>query len=311
MPRFETETRRRPDIADDLVQPFQVEAMNLRGRLVRLGPAVDTIVRQHAYPGPIGGLLAESLALAATLAGALKYDGVFSLQTKGDGPLRLLVADVTSDGDLRGYAQFDEARLAALGDRREDRRFRRLMGKGYLAFTVDQGPHTDRYQGIVDLDGADLVECAQHYFRQSEQLRTGIKLAAGQARPIRPLIDELGWRAGALMVQRLPGEQDDDDWRRALLLIESCTAAELLDPMLDPLDLLYRLFHEDGVRVFRPQPLRARCRCSRTRAESVLRLLTDVDLDEMVVDGNIIVTCQFCNSNHVFDQDEVRRLRAS
>jgi molecular chaperone Hsp33 len=297
--------------ADDLVQPFQVEALNLRGRLVRLGSAVDTIVRQHAYPGPIGGLVAESLALAATLAGALKYDGVFSLQTKGDGPLRLMVADVTSKGDLRGYAQFDEARLAALGPRREDRRFRRLMGKGYLAFTVDQGPHTDRYQGIVDLDGADLVECAQHYFRQSEQLKTAIRLAAGQAKPMHPYSNELGWRAGGLMVQRMPGDTSDDDWRRAQALVESCTAAELLDPMLDPHDLLYRLFHEDGVRVFRPHPLRARCRCSRGRAESVLRLLPDVDLAEMVVDGKVTVTCQFCNSSHVFGEDEVRRLRAS
>ena len=305
------EIRLKKEIPDDLVQPFQVEGLNVRGRLVRLGPAVDTIVRQHAYPGPIGGLLAESLALAATLARALKYDGVFSLQTKGDGPLHLLVADVTSGGDLRGYAQFDEGRLAALGPRREDHRFRRLMGKGYLAFTVDQGQRTDRYQGIVDLNGADLVECAQHYFRQSEQLKTGFRLAAGQSKPLKIYIDELGWRAGGLMVQRMPGPEDDDDWRRALALIESCTAVELLDPMLDPLDLLYRLFHEDGVRVFRPQPLRARCRCSRERAESVLRLLPDVDLDEMVVDGKVIVTCQFCNSSHVFEEGEVRRLRAS
>ena len=299
------------DIPDDLVQPFQVEALNLRGRLVRLGPAVDTIVRQHAYPGPIGGLLAESLALAATLADVLKYEGVFSLQTKGDGPLRLMVADVTSKGDLRGYAQFDEAGLAELGARSRDRRFRRLMGKGYLAFTVDQGPRTDRYQGIVELDGDNLVECAQHYFRQSEQLETGIKLAAGQARPTKAFTDELGWRAGGLMVQRLPGQHDDDDWRRTLALIESCTAGELLDPELDPHDLLYRLFHEDGVRVFRPHALRARCRCSRVKAESVLRLLPDVDLDEMVVDGKVIVTCQFCNSSHVFEETEVRRLRAS
>ncbi|MBI3498385.1 MAG: Hsp33 family molecular chaperone HslO [Proteobacteria bacterium] len=293
-------------ILDDLVQPFQVEGLNLRGRLVRLGTAVDTVVRQHAYPGPIGGLLAEGLALAATLAGALKYDGVFSLQTKSDGPMRLMVADVTSAGDLRGYAQFDTDRLLELGDRADDRSFRRLMGKGYLAFTVDQGPHTDRYQGIVDLDGSNFVECAQHYFRQSEQLETGIKLAAGHAGD-----REVGWRAGGLMVQRLPANDDDEDWRRALVLMESCTRAELLDQALDPHDLLYRLFHEDGVRVYRPHPLRARCRCSRGRAESVLRLLPEVDLAEMVIDGQVIVTCQFCNSSHVFDETEVRRLRAS
>ncbi len=310
MARLEPQAGHAP-IQDDLVQPFQVEGLNLRGRLVRLGPAVDTIVRQHAYPGAVGGLLAEGMALAATLAGALKYEGVFSLQTKSDGPVRLLVADVTSAGDLRGYAQFDEARLAELGPRTRDRPFRRLMGKGYLAFTVDQGQHTDRYQGIVELKGANLVECAQHYFQQSEQLETGIKLAAGQARPARALIGELGWRAGGLMVQRLPANDNEDDWRRALALIESCTSAELLDPMLDPYDLLYRLFHEDGVRVYRPHALRARCRCSRAKAESVLRLLPDVDLDEMVVDGKVIVTCQFCNSNHVFEEAEVRRLRAS
>src|SRR5258708_28363460 len=136
---------------DDLVQPFQIEPTALRGRLVRLGPAVDTIITRHDYPEPVATMLGEAIALAVILAGALKYDGVFTLQTKGDGPLHLMVADVTTAGALRGYAQYDEARLQkVLSARRPGgaNSVPRLLGAGYIAFTVDQGEHTERYQGI-------------------------------------------------------------------------------------------------------------------------------------------------------------------
>src|SRR5262245_48154661 len=255
---------------DDMIQPFKIEGQAIRGRFVRLGPLVQEILGRHDYPPAVAAMLAEMLALAATLAATLKYDGVFTLQTKGDGPIRLMVADVTSGGELRGYAQFDKERLARLGDGTLS--VPKLLGAGYLAFTVDQGAHTERYQGIVELTGATLADCVHHYFRQSEQLDSVVKVAAGRATG--------GWRAGALMLQRLPpaagaADEAEDGWRRALAFMASSTDQELLDAQLAPNDLLYRLFHEDGVRVFRQSNLRAGCRCSRERVERVLRAMPD------------------------------------
>ena len=293
----------------DLVQPFQIESGGTRGRLVRLGPLIDTVLGQHAYPAPVALLLAEMLALAAALASALKFDGVFTLQTKGDGPIRLMVAALTSGGDMRGYAQFDADRLAALtASAGPSLSVPRLLGAGYLAFTVDQGEHTERYQGIVELTGATLVDCIHHYFRQSEQFEAGIKLAVAA---------DGGWRAGVLMLQRLPGEggvadpdggeleSAEDGWRRALALMGSATSAELTDPALAPNDLLYRLFHEDGVRVFTPLALRAGCRCSRGRVEDMLRALPRDDVEHLKVDGLIDVTCEFCNVHYRFDEADL------
>lgn len=310
-----------PDIiADDLVQPFQIDRSGLRGRLVRLGPVLDEILTRHDYPEPVALMLGEAIALAAALAGALKYDGVFTLQTRGDGPIRLLVADVTSAGAMRGYAQYDAERLAkaidaappganGLGDS-----VPRLLGAGHLAFTVDQGEHTDRYQGIVELQGATLAECAHHYFRQSEQVEAGLKVAvarwpagAGVAR----------WRGGSLMIQRLPPEGDaakrdaaEDGWRRAVILMSSSTSRELVDPGVAPEALLFRLFHEDGVRAYRRHDLSARCRCSRERVETVLRMMPADELATMKIDGHIVVTCQFCSAAYDFDESEIAALSA-
>src|SRR5947209_13036623 len=180
--------------ADDLVQPFQIEATSLRGRLVRLGAVVDTILTRHAYPEPVATLLGEAIVVAVILAGALKYEGVFTLQTKGDGPVRLLVADVTSAGAVRGYAQYDAALLAKAAGGKATASVPRLLGAGHIAFTVDQGEHTERYQGIVELQGATLAECAHHYFRQSEQLQAGIKTAIGRE------ATSGAWRAGGIVL---------------------------------------------------------------------------------------------------------------
>jgi len=288
------------------VQRFQIEASGLRGRLVRLGPVIDSVLGRHAYPEPVATLLAQMLALAAALASALKYDGVFTLQTKGEGPIRLMVADMTSAGEIRGYAQFDGERIAGLGAADS---VPKAIGAGYLAFTVDQGPRTERYQGIVELSGATLVECVHHYFRQSEQLQAGIKLSVACAAGL------AGWRAGVLMLQRLPpdrltvaADSSDETWRDALARMGSVTAAELADPALPVNDLLYRLFHEGGVRVFRPLPLRSGCRCSRERVESVLKALTPAELDSFIIDGEIFVTCEFCNSRYDFATADIAAL---
>ena len=304
---------------DDIVLPFQVDAV--RGRLVRLGPAVDEIVGRHAYPPLVGQALAELVALGAALALTLKYEGVFSLQVKGDGPVRLMVADVTTAGALRGYAQFDATRVEALGAATPS--VPRLFGAGYLAFTVDQGAEMERYQGIVELAGATLAECAHHYFHQSEQFRAGLKVAARR--------DASGaWRAGALMVQALPpgdaqgsaegrdidlplgaGDEDAEDlWRRMLVLMSSARDAELVDPALPGWKLVDRLFLAEGVRIYRPSRLLHACRCSRARVEGVLACLPGAELAEMKVDGVVRVTCEFCSAHYDFDDAEVAALHA-
>jgi molecular chaperone Hsp33 len=306
---------------DDLVRPFQIDASALRGRLARLGGTVDAILTRHAYPEPVAQMLGEAITLAVLLAGALKYEGLFTLQTKGNGPIRLMVADVTSSGAVRGYAQFDQEALDRLdGQPGPIGAVPRLLGAGYLAFTVDQGEHTERYQGIVDLDGASLADCVHHYFRQSEQIETGVVVA------VQRRFRETGagvWRAGGLMIQRLPPssldndedtagrfgfgaelirEADEDGWRRALLLMSSCRPDELTDAALSADELLFRLFHEDGVRVFPAHAVAAQCRCSRERIERVLQSIPRTELADLTLeDGEVAVTCEFCGTRYGFD----------
>jgi molecular chaperone Hsp33 len=250
----------------------------------------------------------------------LKYEGVFTLQTKGDGPIHLMVADVTTAGAVRGYAQWNAAKLerALAAGAFVHGSVPKLLGAGYIAFTVDQGEFTDRYQGIVELQGTTLAECAHHYFHQSEQVQAGIKLAVGRTGG-----NGAGsWRAGGLMIQRVPPEggtatpllveEKEENWRKAMVLMSSSTSSELLDPALAPNDLLFRLFHEDGVRVYRPHPLTATCRCSRERIERILRSLDRAELKEMAEeDGEVTVTCEFCSTTHRFSDDEIDALLAA
>ena len=302
----------------DLVQPFMLESSGIRGDLVRLGGVADHIITRHAYPGPLAALLCEMLALTAMLSSMMKYDGVFSLQTKGDGPVGLMVADMTSEGHLRGYAGFDaaklEAALAGDGGAPDEGRpgVAELLGAGYLAFTMDQGPGTERYQGIVNLSGPALADCVQHYFRQSEQIQTGLIVASGGRRG--------AWTSAGLILQRGPdpapgsnppaGPPDEDAWRRAMILQASCTEDELLDPELPVNDLLYRLFHEEGVRVFRRRPLDARCSCSRERLKKTLRAMPRAEIEDLKLDGKVIVTCEFCNRRYRFDGAALDRIYA-
>ncbi len=291
----------------DCIQPFQIEAPGVRGRLVRLGPALASVLDGHGYPPAVARLLAEALALAAVLASGLKYEGVFTLQIHGDGPIGLLVADLTSDGALRGYARFDAQRLDGVGIGGGDAPVPRLLGAGHMAFTVDQGPETDRYQGITPLEGATLTDCAHTYFRQSEQLQTAIVLAATDMLGASP-------RAAALMIQRLPTSlridpEADDDWRRAVILASSVTPGELLDPALNANAVLFRLFHEDGVRVFRRRPLMHRCRCSRERVSRTLASFPREEVAAMADDDGLIrVTCEFCRALYVFDDAALTEL---
>ncbi len=308
------------DRADDnVIQNFSLDVSSLRGRAVRLGLVLDEILDAHDYPRPVAHLLAETVTLALLLSAMLKYEGIFTLQTQGDGPVHMLVADVTSAGAVRGYASFDAERVEHAREGLEalkttessQNHLAQYLGKGYIAFTVDQGGHMERYQGIVELKGASLVDCVQHYFNQSEQIVSGIKMAVGHR--------ESGWRAGGMMLQKLPeddgyadrftGNTDEDDWRRAMVLMDSATEGELLDPFLHSNVLITRLFHQEEPRVFEPKAVYKECRCSDERVEGVLRMLSEEEIEYMIKDESISMKCEFCSREYVRSAKDVLALR--
>jgi len=314
---------------DDLVMPFRIENAEAGGRLVRLGPAIDEILTRHNYPQKVSQVLGEALLLVAMFGSMIKdrqsdkhtiTDQVerFILQTQSDGAINLIVADYVHPGHLRGYARFDVDKLESLS---KNELASQLLGKGHLALTIDRGPDTDRTQGIVSLDNegphAGLSGAANHYFEQSEQLPTFIQLS--MARHFDGLQDksEEGssgwhWRGGALMVQKLTSvgghktsgsehentwsNTDEDSWNRISVLSQSLKDHELLDPLLAIPDLLYRLYHVDGVRIFDPLKIGAACSCSSKSVTRMLNGFTAREQREMVEDdGKIHITCEFCN----------------
>jgi molecular chaperone Hsp33 len=288
--------------ADDLVAPFQIEGEPVRGRTVRLGAAVDQILAAHAYPEPVANLLGEACALAALVGSNLKFDGRLIVQAQGEGPVRYVVCDYDTSGALRGYCRYDadEVAKAAQGFQRPGAHS--LLGDGVFIMTVDQGPDMDRYQGVTPIEGETLALCAEQYFAQSEQTPTRVRLAVGQA----DLGDGASWRAGGMLIQNIA--EDDargstaEAWNRTQAFFETIGEDELLDPTISAETLLYRLFHEDGVRVFSPKPLAAFCRCSQERIESVLSSFGPEERAEMVEDdGKIRVTCEYCSSVYAVD----------
>jgi molecular chaperone Hsp33 len=309
------------DKPDNLVMPFEVKPLGVRGRIVRLGDVVDDIIHKHDYPQPVSALLAEAVALTAMLGASLKFDGKFILQTNSDGPVDLLVADYTSPGKIRGYARFESKTVKSLAEPTPQA----LLGKGHLAMTIDQGAGMERYQGIVPLGNVTLTEAALGYFAQSEQIPTRLKLSAG------PLVGRGSraaemWRAGAIMVQHLPREggmsampfssgdapegaeepvSENDNWVKARLLLDTAEDHELLDPMLSPEELLYRLYHEDGVTVYPAVTLERHCTCSREKIGELLRSFSEDDRNAMLKDGEIGVTCEFCSTRYRFQPEEV------
>jgi molecular chaperone Hsp33 len=294
----------RPPVPDLVVPrailPFHLDERPVRGRLVRLGPLADALLRRHDYRPEVAKLAGEAMALAAGLAAALKFEGSFSLQAKGDGPLSMLLADCTNAGALRGYAKLNEERFAGL----ETPSTAALLGKGYLAFTCDQGPDMDRYQGIVAIEGETLTEMTGEYFRNSEQLDTYLKLACEET--------PAGWRASALVLERVAGaggldqqmdlEEQQEAWQTATILARTISTQELLDDTLSGEQVLHRLFHAEGLRLDRPRPLSYGCRCSRDRLLNVLGGFSNDDLDHMADEGTITMTCEFCNFDFRFDR---------
>ena len=307
---------------DDVFLPFAVQPLDVRGRVVRLGDSVDRILARHGYPEPVARILGEAAALTVLLGSVLKTEGRFQLQTRTDGAIEMMVVDFDAPDRVRAFARFDAEKIGAYSTQVDDRQS--LIGKGHLAFTIEQAGSLARYQGVVALNGQRLEEAAHEYFRQSEQIPTLVRLAVAES-----LTGEgARWRAGGLLVQFLPDAperlrqadldpgdapegtgthtvEEDDAWAEAKALAATVEDHELVDPMLSSERLLYRLFHERGVRVFDAQGVRDACRCSDERVRDMLQSFSPKERGDMVGDdGKIGVTCDFCSTHRVYDPAE-------
>jgi molecular chaperone Hsp33 len=294
-------------ITDDLVAAFQIENEPLRGRIARLGGLIDEVLTRHAYPEPVANLLGEACALAALVGASLKFEGRLIVQAQGDGPVSFVVADYDTTGALRGYCSFDAEKVAAISQGFVRPGAQALLGKGAFVMTIDQGPEMDRYQGITPIEGETLALCAETYFAQSEQTPTRVRLAVGQLQTDAGFV----WRAGGVLIQNIAGDAEarghaEEPWERAQALFQTIGEDELIDPNIPAELLLYRLFHEDGVRLFKPKPLRAFCRCTPERISNLLRSFKPDERKDMVeADGKIRVTCEYCSRVYVVAPEEL------
>jgi molecular chaperone Hsp33 len=306
---------------DDAVLPFEVASLDLRGRLTKLGPALDEIITKHNYPAPVGKLLGEAIVLTTLLGSSLKFDGRFLLQTQTDGPVSMIIVDFVSPDRLRAYARFDKDRLVEGLDTGA------LLGHGHLAMTIDQGADMSRYQGLVALEGGTFEDAAHEYFLRSEQIPTRIRLAVGEEFRVGDDGPRHRWRGGGMLLQFLPkaperarqadldpgdapegndthAVPEDDAWVEGQSLIGTVEDVELIDPDLSGEQLVFRLFHERGVRVFPLKPVHARCSCSRDAVAAMLKSFTPEDRAGMVENGKVVVTCEFCSSVYDFSPQE-------
>ncbi|MEI6440284.1 MAG: Hsp33 family molecular chaperone [Alphaproteobacteria bacterium] len=293
-------------VTDNHVAPFQIEGEPVRGRIVRLGEAVDKILAAHAYPEAVANLLGETCALAALVGSNLKFEGRMIVQAQGDGPVRYVVCDYDTLGHIRGYCRYDDADVAEACKGFIRPGAKTLLGQGVFIMTVDQGPDMDRYQGVTAIEGETLALCAEQYFAQSEQTPTRVRLAVGQ------VVNAEGshWRAGGMLIQSIA--EDDargstaEAWIRTQAFFETIGEDELIDPTLTSEGLLFRLFHEDGVRVFEPKVLKAVCRCSEERIIGVLSSFAPEEQADMLEDdGMIRVTCEYCASVYALTPEQL------
>lgn len=294
---------------DDLITPFQVGDTAVRGRVVRLSGAIDQILSAHGFALGVSELVGEAAAFVAAMGATLKFDGKMILQLSGDGPVPMVLADFSADGGLRATAGTPTVDVSGL------RRVSDLIGEGRMMLTIDQGADMDRYQGITQMEGETFADAAMFFFQQSEQIPTVARFAVGQLalpgkRPV--------WRAGGIIAQFVPAEGGDRErgetmlrsaadreiWDRTDAFVRSVQVDELIDPDLSSNDLLYRLFHEDGVRVFDPLPVKAACSCNPGKIEAVLSRYSAAELADMVeADGGIEVVCEFCRTAYRFGPD--------
>ena len=289
-----------PAPSADFVLPFELLNGGLRGRLLRLDSVSTRALAAHPLPEAGQRILAEALGLSALLGSALKLEGRLSVQIKGDGPLNLLVTDYFAGGGLRGYARVREKPFAEAGN---PGNFGKLVGDGALAITIEPKKGAQAYQGLVPLSPTGLAASAETYFAQSEQLATTLRLAAA---PIYRSGAGHGWRTGALMVQATPGAKADevrasDDWRRVALFVNTVADIELLDTEVAAESVLWRLFHEDEIRVHSSQRLHFECSCQPEKIRAVLKSYPAEELRELPdPDGVIRTRCEFCGSVYEF-----------
>jgi molecular chaperone Hsp33 len=314
---------------DDKVVPFQVAPLDTRGRSVQLGPMLNAILARHDYPPAVAALLGETIVLTVLLGTSLKFEGKFIVQTQSDGPVSLLVVDFRTPGAVRAYARYDEERVAE-AVRSGQASPRELLGHGILAMTIDQGVHTQRYQGIVELNGISLENAAMQYFRQSEQIPTVVRLAVAEIMtPAAGGGFAHAWRAGGLVAQFLPeaperirmadlpggddpkggadfeAPEEDDAWVEAKALVETISDDELTDPQIGAERLLYRLFHEHGVRVFSGALVEDKCSCSREKIVEVVKSFSPEEQAESMDEGRIVTTCEFCSTVYTLTAEDL------
>lgn len=293
-------------LTDDLIASFSLDGAPVRGRIVRMGSsALDPILCRHDYPRPVALLLGEALTLAALIGSLLKIEGRLVVQAQGEGLVPLLVAEHSSGG-LRGYARLAEG---AAGQLARANRIppAALLGVGSLVLTLDRGPGIAPYQGVVALDGDTLAACAENYFRTSEQVDTGIRLAVGE---FMSMDAPSTWRAGGVLIQRVAGDDargdTHEDWSRASILFGTVKDEELIDPALPADRLLFRLFHEEGVRMDTPTPLDDRCTCNEERLTAVMRTFPAEELHDLIEpDGKLHARCQFCSREYLIAPEAV------
>jgi len=293
-------------LGDDLAAAFQIEGWPVRGRLVRLGQTIDAILSAHAYPEPVAALLGEACALAALIGSSLKFEGRLIVQAQGDGPVRYVVADYGTDGHLRGYCRFDADEVAAASQGFARPGARTLLGEGVFVMTLDRGPDFERTQGITPIEGESLSLAAEHYFQQSEQIPTKVRLAVGSVETA----EGSQWRAGGALIQLIAGDEargsTEEAWDRSRALFQTLADDELIDPTITPEVLLFRLFHEDGVRLEDARALSAQCRCSKDRIGAVLASFSPQERADMVEDdGKIRVTCEYCATVYELAPEEI------
>ncbi len=307
---------------DDTVLPFQLDRTDTRGRIARLDGVLQNVLSQHDYPPSIEALVAEMTLLTALIGQTIKLRWKLSLQVRGDGPARLIATDYygpTEDGQparIRAYASYDAERIEADGDPFAQ------IGKGYFAVLIDQGPDMTPYQGITPIAGGSLGACAETYFAQSEQLPTRFALSFGKTQTPG---EEMHWRAGGIMLQHMPeaspfateggsGEggllegadilqgEDAENWNHVNILLDTADDLELIGPSVQPTDLLIRLFHEDGPRVFDTQAVEFGCTCSADKVRQSLSIYSAKDIAHMTTDeGRVTADCQFCGAHYEFD----------
>lgn len=290
------------DTSENIVQPYLIDSGMSRGQAVRLTSVLDTIIGQHGYPESVGSFLSEAAVLTVLLASSVKYDGVFSLQIQSDGAISMLVIDLTTTGQIRGYARFDEAALKQAEQTPDEKEnlVSHYFGNGTLAFMTEHDGQS--YQGVIALEKASLTACVLEYFRQSEQIDTEIRLAVDAPD------GKHGWIAGAVLLQKMPfdaktaellkKEEVDDLWNTATVLLKSLQDSEIFDTTLSLEKLLFRLFNWNDLHFFMPKKIEFGCRCSKEKVIEMLKRFSLQDRKEMAVDGAIKIDCRFCGKSY-------------